>query len=589
MAGDALAGPLVEATRAAQQSVHALCGEACARLEHAQSTASAERQPALEAIAAQVDDAKTNLGAMRQQLETYRAQLTTASEHIQQLQDTSKSLETQLHEQVTDEAQLSQWLRTAALSPSVVRTVLHTPIDEDVHAWVRAVRAIEAQLRLLNAAGVEGAPAGTAVAQVRAVAEQAKTQAVAKIRPHLLALLQPIRTSVATTLPILQFSVLLPHNQPLYQFLAAHAPRAAVEVQLAYVNAARLYYETAFRRYVRELKRILPRWHETTGSVAGAVRGAPSFPAERLQFARPHTASAPVVLAYMSEDAAFRAAPEHLFHTLALVFSDTACSEYAFLARFFSGVGMRDVHDTMPAESMLSLGASEAEEHASHAAVTHETWRQVMEPAIAHFHELREAVLATPNLPVAELLVTTSLTQALLDAARTRHCLAPELESAYMRHLLDTWPLIARAFDAEVGALKALSVGAPGAPRATSLLERWTAPAAETPTDLAQRKEGAAELLDRVNSAYVALYTACLHIHSAHEGTLTSGLTRLRAELFRLAREHKAYVQSHPTSASDPAAPKTLCHAVAQKLRAASHDTHATQEADAWAQLAEQL
>lgn len=402
------------------------------------------------------------------------------------------------------------------------------------------------------------------------------TQAIAKIRPHLLLLFQPIRTSVATTLPILQFSVLLPHQQPLYQFLATHAPRAAVEVQLAYVNAARLYYETAFRRYVRELKRILPRWAEPSGSVARGIKDPQPYAEERLQFALPNAALAPVVLAYMSEDASFRASPEHLFHTLALVLSDTACSEYAFLARFFAGAGMRDTNEAsaMPAASMLSLTQEEKEEHDAHAAITAETWRQVMEPALSHFHDFREAVLGVPNPPLLMLLTTATLAQALLDLARARRCLSPELETAYMRHILGTWPLIARALDAEVGALKALSISGDRAARAAGLLERWTA--SEVPTNLAQEKRDVGEQLQGLLRAYVDVVKKCTQLNT-QEGTLSSGLSRMRAELHRLLREYKTYAASHAATL----APAALCTSVAEQLD--------TPEAPSWAALATEL
>lgn len=587
MAGAALAAPLEAATRAANTSVQALCRDACAKLDGTRDAGPDVQQSALEAVAAQVTDAQANLGTMRAQLESFCAQLMAASEHIQQLQDTSQTLEVQLRERVADEAQLGDWLHTAALSPVVIRTLLHTPIDEDVHAWKRAVRALDAQLRCVREDGAPGADAA-ALAEVRAVGEQAQRLAVARIRPHLLAVVQPLRTSVATTTPILQFSVLLPHNQPLYHFLAAHAPRTAGEVQLAYVNAARLYYETAFRRYVRELRRLLPRWTEATTTIVAALRHAPPFPVERLQFAQAHTAAAPAVLAYMSEDAHFRASPEHLFHTLALVFTDTACSEYAFLARFFSAVGMHDAPDTLPPSAMLSLSEDEAQEHSTHAAVTNETWRQVMEPAIAYFHEMCDAVLAVPSLPLVELVVLATLLQSLLDTARARHCLAPELESVLMRPLLATWALIARALDAEVHALAALGVGRATAPRAASLLEWWTAPADETPTDLAQRKEPVADALQRVFHAYAATLSAVLRIHAPLEGTLHSGFARMRTELFRLADEYAAYARMHPPPADAPT-PHALCTAVADAVHADARDTHADDEARRWTEHAARL
>ena len=305
-------------------------------------------------------------------------------------------------------------------------------------------------------------------------------QAIGKIYPYLVRLFEPIRTSVTTTLPILQSSVLLPHNQPLYQFLAMHAPRVAIEVQLAYINAARLYYETAFRRYVRELRRILQRWIEPASLVASAHKHPDAqYAAERQQYARPLTDVA-AVLACQSEDVNFRASPEHLFHTLALVFLDTACTEYAFLARFFAGTEMRhDVYDAsgVPTYNLLSLSPEEERLHES--IVTRESWLQVMEPAISYFSEFHDAVLTMPSAPVLQHLTISNLTQSLLRVAQSRRCLIPELESVLMRHVLETWPLVAKGLDAEVDALKAVAVGArlSAAPRssgAAGFFDRWS-------------------------------------------------------------------------------------------------------------------
>lgn len=184
MSGAALAAPLRDATRAAHQSVQVLCTEARARVEAAQDHACSERQPALEAIAAHVDGAKRNVNGVHQQLQAFCAQLEAASKHIQQLQDTSTFLEKQLEGQAADAAELSAWLRTAALAPSVVRTVAHTPIEGDVVAWVHATQSIEAQLRLLNEQHAARAPAvapATARAQIEAVAQQAKTAVGAEL------------------------------------------------------------------------------------------------------------------------------------------------------------------------------------------------------------------------------------------------------------------------------------------------------------------------------------------------------------------------------------------------------------------------
>jgi hypothetical protein len=51
---------------------------------------------------------------------------------------------------------------------------------------------------------------------------------------------------------VIQTSVLLKYRS-LFAFLQSHAPEVAAELQRAYAGAARLYYETGFRRYIRNL------------------------------------------------------------------------------------------------------------------------------------------------------------------------------------------------------------------------------------------------------------------------------------------------------------------------------------------------
>lgn len=51
---------------------------------------------------------------------------------------------------------------------------------------------------------------------------------------------------------VIQTSVLLKYSS-LFGFLQRQAPAVATELQRVYVGAARLYYETGFRRYARTL------------------------------------------------------------------------------------------------------------------------------------------------------------------------------------------------------------------------------------------------------------------------------------------------------------------------------------------------
>ena len=60
---------------------------------------------------------------------------------------------------------------------------------------------------------------------------------------------------------VIQTSVLLKYS-PLYAFLQRHASNVAHELQRSYIGAARMYYETGFRRYARSLGviKVKPRF-----------------------------------------------------------------------------------------------------------------------------------------------------------------------------------------------------------------------------------------------------------------------------------------------------------------------------------------
>lgn len=84
-------------------------------------------------------------------------------------------------------------------------------------------------------------------------------KAATKIRAYFLSMMQPIRTSISTNINVLQTSVFLKYH-PLYVFLQRYARPVAQEIQRAYIGCAKLYYETGFRRYTRNLGYIKVRF-----------------------------------------------------------------------------------------------------------------------------------------------------------------------------------------------------------------------------------------------------------------------------------------------------------------------------------------
>jgi hypothetical protein len=63
---------------------------------------------------------------------------------------------------------------------------------------------------------------------------------------------------MSTNMQVLQTSVLLKYRS-LFAYLQRRHPNVSTELQRAYTGAARTYYETGFRRYIRNLTTIKVR------------------------------------------------------------------------------------------------------------------------------------------------------------------------------------------------------------------------------------------------------------------------------------------------------------------------------------------
>jgi hypothetical protein len=100
-----------------------------------------------------------------------------------------------------------------------------------------------------------------------------RLSALTQLSPFLLSLIRPLKSAskgLSTNLAVLQTSLLLKY-QPFYSFLARQSPKIAKQVERGYVNAARGYYETAFRRYTRALGVIKARTVEKTELIGTTI------------------------------------------------------------------------------------------------------------------------------------------------------------------------------------------------------------------------------------------------------------------------------------------------------------------------------
>lgn len=236
---------------------------------------------------------------------------------------------------------------------------------EKLSACIRACEALEETFRDdLNSSVTDI----RSLQEAKEVVEGCRIMAVTKIRPILISTFSPLRSSLSTNMPILQ-SILLKSYRPLYSFLSHHAPRVAIDVQRSYVAAARLYFETGFRRYERSLARARDRERAKAGSYAAEAPSSMSFvepvkSASGIGSLLPSASASSglsdpwmaavdhldnckvtdgpaVTLAYLADDSTYKAPVEALFRSLSLTLLDNGTSEYCFLARFFEGVDVQ--------------------------------------------------------------------------------------------------------------------------------------------------------------------------------------------------------------------------------------------------------
>lgn len=187
-------------------------------------------------------------------------------------------------------------------------------------------------------------------------------------------MIKPIRATVSTNIQMIQSSILLKYL-PFFSFLRRQAPKIAAEVQRVYVNSARTYYETSFRRYTRALGHVKARTIDRLEYIGGSstaetvqaalinatsisgssarktdVAGAQEFKAN-LAYSRMYDGESgtgtgdgagmerkpePVITLPQAEDKDFIAPPEAVFRSLMLVLLDNGSSEFTFLVRFFA-------------------------------------------------------------------------------------------------------------------------------------------------------------------------------------------------------------------------------------------------------------
>ncbi|KAG5341928.1 hypothetical protein C0989_006771 [Termitomyces sp. Mn162] len=484
----------------------------------------------------QVQTSVNLLDSLESFLSTFKKDLSAVSGQISELQDRSKAIENRLKARRRIEKPLSSLLADITIPPALATLILDSPVGEP---WIEGIEDFERRLVTIKARSrVKAARDLSEVAEgLRIVTLQAAT----KLRAFFLALFEPIRSNVTTNMQVIQTSVLLKYNG-FFAFLQRQAPDVAHEVQRSYVGAARVYYETGFRRYARSLTLIKARFVEKHENIVVSEREKDlQVDLERLAFAK--IVGPGVTLAYMADDKSHKEPIEALLRSLLLVFLDNATSEYTFVKTFFSveaSLPTKESSNSILSPSLQSpdratfadqrsvaesdyggqrvvspgiVNSLSAAETASkeEQAGTDALWKQVMDPSF-----LKSTLDPIP--PAVPLLTMIRLMEDVVVEVQKRNC--PPVEFYVFALRLQMWPVFQKAMAENVDALKKLAEGG-----SSGYFSRA----------IATSDAGVSSICKR----YTIMFSSFIQLTEQEEETMIfANLLRLRQELTKLILRH---------------------------------------------------
>lgn len=534
------------------------------------------------------DQIQTSIGlldSLDSFLSTFQKDLTAVAGQISDLQDRSQEIDNKLQSRRRIERPLSSLISEITVPPALMTLILDTNVGEP---WIDAVQDLERRL-MLSKARVRV----KAARDLGEVSEGLRIVAATKLRTFFLTLFQPIRASVTTNMQILQTSVLLKYS-PLYAFLHRQAGDVALEVQRSYIGAARLYYETGFRRYSRSLGYIRSRTAEKFENIVISSNERDSkLDLDRLAHSKIDGPT--VTLAYMADDKSYKEPVEAIYRSLLLVFMDNATAEYTFLSAFFNVVPSIIVTELKPSltpRELLSPEGVPSELHSSTSdynrqrsgstafsdlttipnskeeqATYDSLWRQIFDPVLGYCRTFIRSALE-PKPPVISLLTMIRLSENVVTEVQKRRC--PPGEHFIFSILIQMWPVFRESMSESNEALKKLAEGTSG-----GYFSRAT-----VTTDVT---------LTAVCWKYVVLFNAFVYLTVNDEETMIfDNLLKIRNELTNLIIRHASRI-------SDPLGNATTQSMIIESIlqgfdKTTQHTAHpkSQQEIAFWANLAEE-
>ncbi|KAI6163061.1 vacuolar sorting protein [Pisolithus thermaeus] len=510
---------------------------------------------------AQVQSSMNLLDSLESFLSSFQRDLSSVSGQISELQERSRDIDGRLQSRRRIEKPLSKLVSELTIPPALILTILDTEVGEP---WIPVIDDFEGRLDTL-----EVRTRVKAARDLRDISEGLRIVAATKLRAFFLALLQPIKDSVTTNVQVLQSSVYLKYRS-LFSFLQRKAEPVAKEIQDSYIAAARTYYETAFRRYIRSLGWLKSRVTEKFEALVtlSVHQGGSRLEHERLSYAKIDGPS--VILAYMADDKTHKEPLEAILRSLFLVLMDNATAEYSFITTFFSfqplaPVGNQENASSTPplspdhgvlddgksiadseartevAGPNLSMGRNglgrrtDMDKRARNELVN--LWKKVFDPVLEYTKAFLVSVVE-PRPPATPLLTMVRLTEAVLAEVQKRQC--SPLETFFFTMRLQLWPVFQKVMTEHCDSLKKV---------------------AEKPSGYFAKTNPTTDVMvSNICQSYTVMFQSFVLLTKEAEETM------IFSNLFRLQQELDKLILRHTESITDPIARATKRSAIYEIL-----------------------
>ncbi|RLN71967.1 hypothetical protein BBJ28_00014276 [Nothophytophthora sp. Chile5] len=299
----------------------------------------------------EVQDCDNLLAKMQEMLLGFQADLGGISDEIRHLQDESIGMNVRLKNRRETEERLQTYLDQVAVSPSLVRTIDESEINE---AYLHALVTLNGKLRY--AALTEPDPSGSsfdlvpsqtaAFKDVDTQLQKLRARAIARIREFLLAKMNEVKKP-KTNVQMVQQNTLLPMKY-LVTFLSDNASDVEEEFREVYAEAMSKTLVNVFRSYHTGLMKFHEEVASRTDLIVVDEQSLKGIFSSRVNLSKRNdtfsvadrekileTASAPPVILHVAQQESQKLPYEAIFRSLQQHLMDSATSEYLFLIEFF--------------------------------------------------------------------------------------------------------------------------------------------------------------------------------------------------------------------------------------------------------------